>query len=244
MAEQTRMEFAVQMTCQSCADAVYKALSGKPGVQSVDIKLQSEQVIVKTSLPTDVIKSMIESTGRVAVLQGFGGTSGLHLGAAVAAMDVGAKEIRGVVRMVQTSEDSCLFEGTVDGLPPGHHSLCVHEKGDISDGCTSCGDVFGAGETEKAKGILQELEVGESGHATFQFSNKQLKVWDLIGRSLIIHKGSQMNSVNNRLVCGIIARSAGLFENSKRLCTCDGVSIWEERNRPVAGEGRRQESKI
>lgn len=46
------------------------------GVQSVDIKLQSEQVIVKTSLPTDVIKSMIESTGRVAVLQGFGGTSG------------------------------------------------------------------------------------------------------------------------------------------------------------------------
>lgn len=60
-------------------------------------------------------------------------------------------------------------------------------------------DYFIVGVCVQAKGILQELEVGESGHATFQFSNKQLKVWDLIGRSLIIHKGSQMKSVNNRL---------------------------------------------
>ena len=29
----------------------------------------------------------------------------------------------------------CVIEGTVDGLPPGHHALCVHECGDISDGC-------------------------------------------------------------------------------------------------------------
>ena len=31
-----------------------------------------------------------------------------------------------------------------------------------------------------------------------------------------------------RLTCGIIARSAGLFQNSKKVCTCDGVTIWEE----------------
>ena len=32
--------------------------------------------------------------------------------------------------------------------------------------------------------------------------------------------------------CGIIARSAGLFENSaKKLCACDGVPIWDERDR-------------
>jgi len=31
-----------------------------------------------------------------------------------------------------------------------------------------------------------------------------------------------------RVMYGIIARSAGLFENPKQLCTCDGVSIWDE----------------
>jgi hypothetical protein len=41
------------------------------------------------------------------------------------------------------------------------------------------------------------------------------------------------------LSCGIIARSAGLFENSsKRFCACDGVAIWDERDVPAAGEGR------
>lgn len=42
------------------------------------------------------------------------------------------------------------------------------------------------------------------------------------------------------LSCGIIARSAGLFENSKQICACDGVTLWEERDRPLVGPGRRQ----
>lgn len=42
-----------------------------------------------------------------------------------------------------------------------------------------------------------------------------------------------------RLSCGIISRSAGIFENQKRVCACDGVTIWEERDRPVVGPGRR-----
>ena len=29
--------------------------------------------------------------------------------------------------------------------------------------------------------------------------------------------------------CGIIARSAGLFQNKKTVCTCSGKTIWEER---------------
>lgn len=42
-----------------------------------------------------------------------------------------------------------------------------------------------------------------------------------------------------RLACGIIARSSGLFQNPKQICTCDGLTIWEERGRPIAGEGRK-----
>lgn len=43
-----------------------------------------------------------------------------------------------------------------------------------------------------------------------------------------------------RLACGIIARSAGLFQNPKRICACDGLTLWEERGRPIAGEGRKE----
>lgn len=41
-----------------------------------------------------------------------------------------------------------------------------------------------------------------------------------------------------RLSCGIISRSAGLFENRKKFCACDGVTIWDERDKPAAGKGR------
>ncbi len=42
---------------------------------------------------------------------------------------------KGLIRMVQVSEDSCVMEGTVDGLQPGTHSLAIHENGDLSLGC-------------------------------------------------------------------------------------------------------------
>ena len=28
------------------------------------------------------------------------------------------------------------------------------------------------------------------------------------------------------------------FENSKRICACDSVTLWEEQNTPLAGQGR------
>ena len=43
------------------------------------------------------------------------------------------------------------------------------------------------------------------------------------------------------LSCGIIARSAGIFENAKRICACDGVTLWDERNKPLVGPGRQQQ---
>ena len=59
--------------------------------------------------------------------------AGKHLGAAVAMVSGG--HVQGVIRMLQTDNDTCLLEGTVDGLRPGPHRVAVHEFGDISDGC-------------------------------------------------------------------------------------------------------------
>ncbi|XP_011310819.1 copper chaperone for superoxide dismutase-like isoform X1 [Fopius arisanus] len=33
-----------------------------------------------------------------------------------------------------------------------------------------------------------------------------------------------------KLACGIIARSSGVFENTKRICACDGTTQWDERD--------------
>lgn len=245
----TEVEFAVQMTCNGCVNAVKKSLQGVDGVKSVDVNLEKEQVIVETTLPSDTIKNLIESTGKRAVIKGYGGTSASHLGAAVAIMEAGSNLIKGVVRMVQSDESSLVIDGTLDGLPPGRHAICVHECGDISDGCKSCGDVlkqFGNGQlTEKVIGELGDITAGENGRAEFRMVNPNLKIWEMIGRSIMIHtdetpKAHQKFNLQNRLVCGIIARSAGLFENTKKICACDGVTQWDERDVPIAGSERQQ----
>lgn len=36
-------------------------------------------------------------------------------------------------------------------------------------------------------------------------------------------------TLSYRVACGIIARSAGLFQNSKKFCACDGNTLWEDK---------------
>lgn len=62
-----------------------------------------------------------------------------NLGAAVAMLggDSGfsAYGVHGLIRLTQIDENSCVVDGTIDGLAPGKHGLHVHECGDISNGC-------------------------------------------------------------------------------------------------------------
>ena len=50
-------------------------------------------------------------------------------------------------------------------------------------------------------------------------------MWDVIGRSVVVHSAAVRGGA---IMCGIIARSSGLFQNNKKVCTCDGTTIWEE----------------
>jgi copper chaperone for superoxide dismutase len=64
---------------------------------------------------------------------------GGNLGVAVAmlgdASGCGFGIVKGVVRFLQTDDNTCVVDGTLDGLSPGLHGLHVHECGDISQGC-------------------------------------------------------------------------------------------------------------
>lgn len=228
----------MQMTCQNCVEDVKRSLQGQIGIKGVFVNLEDEVVLVRSVLPSCQVQGLLESTGKLVVFRGYGGASHQvsapeHHGAAVAIMKGGGSLI-GLARLVQATPTHCLIEGTIDGLIPNlKHMLKIHEFGDLSQGCESCGDVFripgGPSPSGKPDGNLGSLVSDNCGRATFKLSSSELKVWDLIGRSMVVHIPTDSDSEDTqRVMCGIVARSAGLFQNAKKICTCDGVTIWEE----------------
>ncbi|XP_076818053.1 copper chaperone for superoxide dismutase-like isoform X3 [Clavelina lepadiformis] len=134
-----RMEFAVDMKCDSCADIVKNALKTRD-VEVVMLDVKKQLLVVESQLSFKEILTLIEDTGKRAVLMGYGSNVSSSLGAAVA--EISGNNVNGVVRIVQLANNNCLIEGTIDGLTPGKHGLNVHEYGDLSDGCRSCGNHF------------------------------------------------------------------------------------------------------
>lgn len=57
---------------------------------------------------------------------------------------------------------------------------------------------------------------------------KNLKIADLIGRAIAVYDSEDRSDTG--LAAAVIARSAGVGENYKKLCTCDGTTIWEATN--------------
>ncbi|XP_032676384.1 copper chaperone for superoxide dismutase [Odontomachus brunneus] len=250
-----RIEFAVHMTCQKCVNAIRESITDMEGIQNIDISLEHGTVVVETNLPYSVIQERIEKTGRQAVLKGYGdelsavsmlgGNSGYSID----------NLVKGVIRFAQTPK-GCVIDGTVDGLAPGTHGIHIHECGDISKGCDSVGEHYNPNNSlhgdpenklsERHAGDLGNILADSTGRATFRKIDKFLEIPDIIGRSLVITENSDdlgkgnnpESKINgnsgNRLACGIIARSSGLFQNTKKICACDGLTIWDERDQALA----------
>lgn len=181
---------------------------------------------------------------------------------AVAIVKNDAEQISGVVRFSSDGEtpSGCVVDGVIDGLTHGLHGIHIHECGDISRGCASVGNHYNPRNVrhgspdnsidERHAGDLGNIFADQNGRATFRFVDKVLSVSEIIGRSVVVTEraddfgtGNSENSLRDgnsgeRLACGIIARSAGIFQNFKKICACDGVTIWDERDKPVAGGNR------
>ena len=67
----------------------------------------------------------------------------------------------------------------------------------------------------------------ESGSATMPSTmlSSELKAWDVIGRSVAVYASADDDKAG--AVCSVLARSAGVGANHKKLCQCDGTIIWE-----------------
>ncbi|XP_041983799.1 superoxide dismutase [Cu-Zn] isoform X2 [Aricia agestis] len=215
--------------------------------------------MVETTLPNTVVLDMVAKTsGRRAVLQGFGEQQSAV--AMVSSQFCCGERVMGVIRFQQSGDGPLVADGSLDGMAPGPHGLHVHDAGDLSRGCSSIGDHYNPLGTphggpldppeRRHAGDLGNITADESGRATFRILDNVLKLHEIVGRSVAVKagrddlgRGASPDSATDGdagrpVACGIIARSAGVFTNPKRVCQCDGVVVWDERDRPLAGAGR------
>lgn len=176
-------------------------------------------------------------------------TNGIKSGAAVCILETHnntvPEKIRGLVRMIQVSKNQTLVDLTINGLSPGKYWATVREKGDISEGAGSTGGIWEAlkskvlGNNEKTeasqpRGVFGIVDVNESGKGNV-FLDQPVAIWELIGRSMVVSKSKEgpYKTDDADTIVGVIARSAGVWDNDKMVCSCSGKNVWEERKEQV-----------
>ncbi|PON64078.1 Superoxide dismutase 1 copper chaperone [Trema orientale] len=139
--------------------------------------------------------------------------------------------IFGVVRLAQVNMEFARVEANFSGLSLKKHGWSIKEFGDLTNGAASTGKVFSPPTALLANepiGDLGTLDADEKGDAFFSGIKEELRVVDLIGRSVVIY-GTEDKS-DSGVTAAVIARTAGVGDNNKKLCSCDGTTIWEATN--------------
>jgi copper chaperone for superoxide dismutase len=130
------------------------------------------------------------------------------VGAAVCILDYNRtdsphQDVRGLARIVQlqSSPPRTFVEVTIASYPTGLYDIVVRETGNLTKGIVS------AGKVEK---VLGKVQVDERGWGEWSGEVDGLEVWQV------------------DQVAGVVARSAGVWDNMKKVCACSGRTIWEE----------------
>lgn len=147
--------------------------------------------------------------------------------------------VRGLIRMVQVSPSMTILDVTLKGVSPGLYNISVRESGNISSGPESTGsiwDYFKAKEERRpAKGVFGTVQVDKSGLGSV-FLDKPVQIWEMIGRSVVVSRQAAEGPFQKEdpdTLVGVIARSAGVWDNDKTVCSCSGKTVWEERKEQV-----------
>ena len=147
-------------------------------------------------------------------------------------------KVRGLVRMVQVAANLTIVDLTIRGLPPGTYHATIRETGDISQGPESTGGLWDGlaakQEGRPARGILGTVEVAKGGLGTV-FLDKPIQIWEMIGRSIVVarQQDGKFDQNDADTLVGVVARSAGVWDNDKTVCSCSGQTVWQERKEQV-----------
>ncbi|KAK4084039.1 hypothetical protein Purlil1_10536 [Purpureocillium lilacinum] len=224
-------QFAVPLSCEGCVTAVSDQLYKLGGITKVEGNLQNQLISVEGSAAPSAIVEAIQATGRDAILRGSGASDS----AAVSILETFAdrverhdnddqdRDVRGLARMVQVSPERTLVDLTVRGVAPGTYRATIRAYGDLKDGATSTGPVW-SGDNGQDKGTLGVVRVGEDGRGA-AFVDHPFQIWEVIGHAMVLTRQDEEASKplhnDENTVVGVIARSAGMWENDKTSKTFD-----------------------
>ena len=211
------------------------------GIQETSFSLPKQMLTTTATTPPSQIISTIQATGRTAILRGSGNADS----AAVCILETPPPQtpssmpepspVRGLARLIQLSDRITLLDMTLTALPKGVYEASIRQTGDISKGMESMGDVF-TGLSGDRNGRLGSLEVDGSGRAAL-VGEVDWQVWEMVGRSIMVRRkggAEESGDVGGSAVMGVVARSAGVWENEKVVCGCSGKTVWEEREEQVS----------
>lgn len=168
-----------------------------------------------------------------------------------------SNKIRGLARMVQVSPTKTLIDLTINGVSPGTYWATVRQTGDISRGAASTGGIWEAIKSTffkseqptptqavttttkepQPRGVLGTVDIDEKGRGN-TFLDRPVAVWELIGRGMVLSKAKDgpFRPEDSNTLVGVIARSAGIWDNDKTVCSCSGKNVWQERQE-LLGKG-------
>jgi copper chaperone for superoxide dismutase len=142
-----------------------------------------------------------------------------------------------------------LVDLTLRGVKPGTYHITVRETGDISRGAMSTDTVWGRNndvdyDDRRRRGDWGEVEVQGESRKGSVFLDQEVGLSEVIGRAMVVSQaatgpeadGAGFGEQDETTVVGVIARSAGVWENEKTVCSCSGKNVWEERKEQV-GKG-------
>ncbi|CAK7210682.1 copper chaperone [Sporothrix curviconia] len=197
-----------------------------------------------TPISTDSSKVQPGATNTMTITHPF---RARDQGAAAAGSSHQDRYVRGLARMVQVSSDITVIDLTMLGVAPGRYFASIREFGDLKDGVLSAGPVWAgsssSGETTADKqlarrGDLGTVEIGADGRGAV-FLDRPFQVWEVIGHALVVaprddsQAGAAPLQNDANTVVGVIARSAGVWDNDKTVCSCSGKTLWQEREDEV-----------
>ncbi|KAK0637230.1 superoxide dismutase [Bombardia bombarda] len=254
--------FAVPMHCDSCVKDVSGALHKVKGITKVEANLQDQLLSIEGTAPPSAIVDAIQATGREAILRGSGASNAsavsiletYHEGSTPPVTNsdtrgVGDRMVRGLARMVQVNSTTTLVDLTIRGLAPGTYRATIRAYGDLNDGAASTGPIWAptssySSSSTPSRGDLGTIEIGADGRGS-AFIGHAFQVWEVTGHALAISRvdgqeggkgGDGVLENDENTVVGVIARSAGMWDNDKTVCSCTGKTLWEEREDEV-GKG-------
>lgn len=248
------------MTCDSCVKDVSETLYKLQGIKKVEANLKDQLVSIEGTVAPSAIVEAIQATGRDAILRGSGTSNSAAVSILetyyhrndqqpqhnddasdfpLTHGDFGPskRHVRGLARMVQVGDNVTLVDLTLRGVSPGTYRASIREYGNLAEGATSTGPVWsGPKPGSIPRGALGIFQVGPDGRGS-AFLDCPFRVWEVIGHAMAVTKQNERDGQPLRndedTVVGVIARSAGVWDNDKTVCSCTGKTLWEERRDEV-----------